>query len=184
MHVITGMLFAGLLGNRKAGALLPRLQLGPVHTEHVIPGRVRFRSSRLMADPEGAETLRRRLPQVEGVRGVRVSDVSGSILIDYCEDKVQPELLFAAVVRLLGWEEELERTPRPAVVRELRHVLDSLNRVVYDRTGGLLDFSSALLIVLAGLGVRRLLLDGAGAMPAGFTLVWWGVHQLLGHGGE
>jgi len=62
--------------------------------------------------------------------------------------------------------------------------VDSLNRVVYDRTGGLLDFTSALMILLAAIGITKLLREGKAAVPAGFTLLWWGMHQLLGHGGE
>jgi hypothetical protein len=95
---------------------------------------------------------------------------------------VRPELLFAAIVRLLDLEKELEQTPRPIVVRELRAVVDSLNRAVYERTSGILDFSSALLILMAAVGVSKIMAQGSVAMPAGFTLVWWGLHQLLGHG--
>lgn len=74
--------------------------------------------------------------------------------------------------------------PRPIVVRQLRAVFDSFNRVVYDRTCGVLDFSSALLILMAAVGVTKVMQQGAAAMPGGFTLIWWGVHQLLGHGEE
>jgi hypothetical protein len=56
--------------------------------------------------------------------------------------------------------------------------------VVYDRTSGVLDFSSALLILMAAVGLSKVIQQGAAAMPTGFTLVWWGAHQLLGHGEE
>jgi hypothetical protein len=46
----------------------------------------------------------------------------------------------------------------------------------------LLNFTSALLIVLAGVGIHKIALEGSKAMPAGFTLLWWGVHHLLGGG--
>ncbi len=183
MHILTGMLIAGLLGRKNRASLLPMLRTGPVQTDHLLPGRVRFRVPSLTGAPEQAENLSRRLHTLEGVRHAHVNSTTGSVLIEYREAVVQPELLFAATVRLLGLEKELERTPRPALVRELRAMLDSLNRVVYDRTSGLLDFSSALLLLLAAVGVRKLTQEGAKALPAGFTLVWWGLHQLLGHGG-
>jgi hypothetical protein len=131
-----------------------------------------------------AQDLQSRLGRLDGVEEVTVSAASGSLVIRYRQKIVQPELLLAATVRLLGLEKELEKTPRPAVVRELRSMFDSLNHVVYDRTGGLLDFSSAVLILLAALGANKLLQQGSAAMPAGFTLIWWGVHRLLGCGGE
>ncbi len=184
MHILTGILLAGLLGRKNRASMLPMLRTGPVQTDHLLSGRVRFRVPSLIGAPEQAEILAERLRTLEGVRQVHVSPTTGSVLIEYRQAVVEPELLFAATVRLLGLEKELEHTPRPALVRELRAVLDSLNRVVFDRTSGLLDFSSALLLILAAVGVRNMTQEGAKALPAGFTLVWWGLHQLLGHGGS
>jgi hypothetical protein len=182
MHIVTGMLLAGFMGKRRGLSLLPMLRSGPVQTAHSIPGRVRFRIPSLAEQPERAAELEARLATLEGVVDVRAASRTGSLLIRYREEKVRPELLFAATVRLMGLEDELQRCPPPAVVRELRSVVDSLNRVIYDRTGGLLNFTSALMILLAGLGVRKLFQQGASGLPSGFTLIWWGVHQLLGHG--
>jgi copper chaperone CopZ len=184
MHIITGMLIAGLLGKGKAGSLLPMLQSGPVQTAHATRGRVRFRVPSLSDSRPDAELIREKLPTLEGVESVDVNPATGSVLVRYREDQVRPDLLFAAIVRLLGLEEELVQTPSPAVVKELRSMMDSLNRVVYDRTGGLLDFASALLIALAAIGMTKLFVDRKNAMPAGFTMLWWGLHQLLGHGEE
>ena len=184
MHILTGMLIAGLLGRKRGMSILPMLRTGPVQTVHLLPGRVRFRVPSLIDGPSQAESLRARLGSLDGVEHVEVTPASGSLLIRYQENLVRPELLFAATVRLLGVEKEMERTPRPVVVQELRAVFDSLNRVVYDRTRGILDFSSALLILMAAVGVSKIMRDGAAAMPPGFALLWWGAHQLLGHGGE
>ena len=184
MHIITGMLIAGLLGKGKKASLLPMLRHGPVRTDHAMPGRVRFSVPSLKEDSSTRSFVKEKLSTVEGVSLVEVSPVTGSVLIRYREGLVQPELLYAAVVRLAGLEKELQKTPRPKVVKELRSFLDSLNRVVYDRTGGLLNFTSALLILLAAVGIRKIASDGSKAMPAGFTLLWWGIHHLLGGGGE
>ncbi len=184
MHILTGILLAGLLGRKNRPSVLPMLRTGPVQTDHLLPGRVRFRVPSLIDAAEQAENLAERLRTLEGVRQAQANPATGSVLIEYRPSVVEPELLFAATVRLLGLEKELERTPCPTLVRELRAVLDSLNRVVYDRTSGMLDFSSAALLLLAALGVRKMTQEGAKALPAGFTLVWWGLHQLLGHGGN
>jgi len=184
MHIITGMLIAGLLGKGKSASLLPMLQSGPVQTAHATRGRVRFRVPSLSGNLTDSDLVREKLPTLRGVESVDVNPTTGSVLVRYREDQIRPDLLFAAIVRLLGVEEELVQTPPPAVVKELRSMMDSLNRVVYDRTGGLLDFSSTLLIALAAAGITKLFADGKNAMPAGFTMLGWGLHQLLGHGEE
>jgi hypothetical protein len=184
MHVLTGFLLAGLFGKQQAANLLAGLQNGPVCVAHAVPGRIRFRVKGLADEPNHAALLREKLTGIEGVKQVAVTPASGSVLIQYREKVVQPDLLFAAVVRLLGLDAEFSRTPPPAVVRELQHVLDSLNRVVYDRTNGLLDFNSVVIIILAGLGIKKLVLNESAALPAGATLLWWAVSRLLGQGEE
>ena len=183
MHIVTGMLIAGLLGKRKKMSLLPMLRHGPVNTEHALPGRVRFGVPSLKGDDSKAGFLKEKLSTLDGVQSVDVTPVTGSVVICYREGVVRPELLYAAIVRLMGLEKDLEKTPQPKLVKELRSVLDSLNRVVYDRTGGIVDFTSSLLILLAAMGVKKMFAEGAKAMPAGFTLLWWGAHHLMSGGG-
>ena len=182
MHILTGLLLAGLLGKNKfpRRTLMPMLRTGPVQTAHWIPGRVRLRVPSLAENAAGAALVRERLPTIRGVQAVKLNPATGSVVIVYREDQVRPELLFAAVVRLMGLDAELKRMPQPAVTRELREILDGLNRMVYDRTGGLIDLWSAGLILLAAIGVQRLWTQGARAFPAGLTLLWWGLASLLG----
>ena len=182
MHILTGLLLAGLLSKNKSQrrTLMPMLRTGPVQTAHWMPGRVRLRVPSLAENAAGAATLRERLPTIQGVQSVKLSPVTGSVLIAYREDQVRPELLFAAVVRLMNLDAELKRTPEPVVTRELREILGSVNRMVYDQTGGLIDLWSAGLILLTAIGIQRLLAQGMRAFPAGLTLVWWGMASLVG----
>ena len=182
MHILTGLLIAGLLGKRKSPrrTLMPMLRTGPVQTAHWMPGRVRLRVPLLAKNAVGAAVLQEKLPTIQGVQSVTLNPASGSVLIVYQEHEVRPELLFAAVVRLMNLDADLKRTPQPAVTRELREILDSVNRMVYDRTGGLIDLWSAGLILLAAIGIQRLVTQGMRAFPAGLTLLWWGMASLLG----
>ena len=102
MHIITGMVVAALLGKGKTPSLLPFLKTGPVRVDHSMPGRVRFRVPALGEGRSETALLREKLPTLDGVKGVEVSEETGSILVRFTEDRVKPELLFAAVVRLLG----------------------------------------------------------------------------------
>ncbi|MHC4399274.1 MAG: HMA2 domain-containing protein [Planctomycetota bacterium] len=180
MHIITGLIVAGLTGRRRRGRpVVTTFRTGPVQTVHYLPGRVRFRVPSLASDANGAVRLVERLPHVEGVDSVDVSPATGSVLITYRQKEVQPELLFAAVVRLLDLDEEVRRLPVPTLAREIRSAADSLNRAVYVQTGGVIDLWSALLIVLAAIGARKLLAEGARSFPTGFVLLWWSLTSLL-----
>ena len=56
MHIITGVLLAGLLGKNKSRrrTLMPMLRTGPVQTAHYVPGRVRLRIPSLARNAAGA----------------------------------------------------------------------------------------------------------------------------------
>ena len=184
MHLVTGFLVAAAAKRLRGHSTLPLLRTGPVQAAHVMPGRVRFRVPSLTGQSAQAAELQSRLSSLEGIKKVEAQAATGSVVVEYRPQVVRPALIFAAIVRLLGLDKELQRTSRPVVVRQLRSVISSLDTVVYDRTSGVLDFSSAMLILLAAFGARRLFKQGVGEVPAGATLVWWGMHQLLGHGEE
>ncbi len=113
MHILTGFLLAGLLGKNKfrRRTLMPMLRTGPVQTAHFVPGRVRLRVPSLAENGAGAAMVREKLPTIQGVQSVKLNPATGSVLIVYREDEVRPELLFAAVVRLMNLDAELKRMP-------------------------------------------------------------------------
>ena len=132
-----------------------------------MPGRVRLRVPSLAENAAGAALVREKLPTIHGVQSVKLNPATGSVLILYREDEVRPELLFAAVVRLMNLDAELQRMPQPVVTRELREILGSANRMVYDRTGGLVDLWSAALMLLAAIGIQRFWRKGCGRFRRG-----------------
>jgi len=180
MHIITGLLLAALAGRKKksgsAGATL--LKSGPVHTEHSLPGRLRLHVSSLVGNRETCRDLAERFSGLRGISSAGANPVTGSVLIRYDGDLVRPEVLFGAVVKLLGLEEELERVPTPVLTRELGLLGHSLDRAVYEKTGGLVNGWSLLLLALAAFGIRQALNDRSRMWPAGLTMVWWAVNGL------
>ncbi len=180
MHIITGLLLAALAGRKKkpgaGGASM--LKSGPVRTEHSLPGRLRLRVPSLAGQRETCENLVSRFSRLRGIKSVAVSPVTGSVLIHHDQEAVRPEVLFGAVVKLLGLEEELERVPTPVLTRELGLLGRSLDRAVYEKSGGLVNGWSLLLLGVAALGIRRALNDNTRMWPAGLTMVWWAVNGL------
>lgn len=179
MHLITGLALSFLASRRlghkaSTGAASPLLRLrSPVETVHVIPGRVRFRVPAIVSSTDNAQLVVDTLGKLEAVEHVEASSITGSVLIRYRAGDLSPELLFAALVRILGLEKELEKAPQAAVVREAQDVGRCVNRSLYDKTGGIMDLRGALLVLLLFVGVRKILLERGRALPPGATLLWW-----------
>jgi hypothetical protein len=185
VHILTGMIITALLRKRSQGGVagddaLPRFRTGPIRVIHTLPGRVRFQVPSLGADPDGCARLASNLSRLEGVDAVTANPTSGSVLIRFDEERVKSHLLLAAISRLLGLDEQMQRTPTPLVARELNHMGSGLNRAFLEQTRGLIDLRTAAMIALGVVGVRKLLAEGGGSLPAGMTLVWWATNSLVG----
>jgi len=152
---------------------------GPIKTESNLPGRVRFRCAVLAGASDTGAFLAESLNKLPGVSSVEVNGVSGSALIHYDPERLSPEILFTAMLKLLHLEDEFLRTPQPFLAKEIRNVGSSLNRAVYDLTCGLTDLWTSLFILLAVLGFSKLKTDPTRALPGGITLLWWAYISLM-----
>jgi hypothetical protein len=185
VHLITGFILAGLLGKKKNQKHSPLLKIsGPIQTSHVLPGRVRFHVSSLKNDDNKTNLIKEQLPKIEGVDSVQVNKTSGSVLFRFNKEKIKPELLCAALIRLLELEKELEKTPKPILTKELSEMGTALNRAVFEKTGGIIDLWTAVPILLIIFGFRRILTDRATMWPTGFTMLWWAYNSLFRTQGE
>lgn len=151
---------------------------GPVETVSNLPGRIRFRVNAIIGREAAKVTLVENLQKIKGVNSVEVNLISGSVLVSYQPQAIAPEILFTAIIKLLDLESEFLRTPEPVLAKELREVATSLNRTVYELTGGIADLHTALLISLALFGVYMFRKDPLRAFPGGFTLLWWAYSSL------
>lgn len=127
----------------------------------------------LIGNPRGKQIVLEKVPLIDAVDEVEVNEISGSVLIRYQVGQIEPEVLFAVLVRLLGLEKELDNVPPPTLAREVALFGKSLNRAVYEKTGGLIDLWTALMIISAAVGIRRLIANPLAAVPPGLTLLWW-----------
>lgn len=186
MHIISGLIIAALArratgGGQQSDSPISVFRTGPLQTLHLLPGRVRLLAPALVGDAETAARLHRTLAELDGIDNCRIDVRTGSILIRHDSEKVSAETLFGATARLIGVEDDLDEVPEPVVVRELRELGGSLNRVVHEKSGGMVDMWSGLMILLALLGIRKLLVEGRLSLPTGFTLLWWATHGMF-HG--
>jgi len=160
-----------LLG-RAAGSSLLSFS-GPIVTASNLPGRVRFRSQAVVGNESAKATLTETLPRIHGVRSVEINVVSGSVLIWYDSQTIAPDVLFVALLKLLDLEEAFLNPPPPLLARELKDVAQSVNRAVYDLTGGMTDLKTLLMVGFLAVGAYKLRQQGFASFPTGLTLLWW-----------
>jgi len=184
VHIITGAIIAALLGSKskEKGSGSPILRIrGPINTTHLLPGRVRFHIPLLKNNDTQITQLDEQLPKIKGITSLQITKETGSVLIQFDQSTVKAELLAAALIRLLGLEKELDKTPEPAIPREIREMGRSLNKAVYDKTGGLIDLWTAIPLLLLAVSGRKIFAERQLAMPAAMTLLWWSYNALF-HG--
>ena len=180
MQLVTGFLKGALKGRKcRPRARSPLLELSfPIRTLHLLPGRVRFGVPKLKGNHAAADSLAAALARLDGVKEVRVTAHIGTVLVRFDADTLQPELLVAAIVRLLGLEREMEQAPPSAAARRLQAAGRAVDRACYDQTFGLIDLSTALPLTLGALGVYRLLNRQGPMLPPGATLLWWALSSM------
>ena len=187
MHLVTGVLIAALAGRAKQNRALqglPMFQTGPIQIAHALPGRIRFVIPDLR---KGGETMKQGLDQLGTLRGidsVAHSTVSGSVVVRFNQELIPPPMLFSAVARLLGLEHELDKPLTPVVIKELREIGGSVNRMIYDESFGMLDLRTIAVGGLLIAGGRKLLLEKWATVPTGLTLLWWAFHLINRGQGE
>ena len=180
MHLITGLLLTYFAGRKTKKPIPPLLRVGgPIKTIHLLPGRVRFKIATLAGNRGDSDKIVNTLSSLKGVTTIEVNNYSGSVLIVFNENEIQAELLFTALIRILGLEKQLEHTNESRIAREIQTIGKSINRAFNENTGGFIDLWTAIALTMAFIGSKKLIKEKSAAFPAGFTLVWWAVNMLL-----
>ncbi len=181
MHLVTGVILAALAGKAKQNKVLqglPMYKTGPIQIAHVLPGRIRFILPILRENHEAMKPGIEQLGKLRGIDSVAYSSITGSLTILFNQELVPPPLLFSAIARLLGLEHELEKPLTSGVIKEIRQLGESLNRMIYDETFGLLDLNTIAIGGLIVLGSRKLLAERWATVPTGLTLLWWAFNLI------
>jgi len=181
MHIISGMVLAALMGRSKRKSELqgiPSQNTGPLRVAHVMPGRIRLIAPVLKDKDERAFAGVDQLRTLNEIDRVDVSTITGSLLIRFNQEKIDPPFLYGVVAQLLGLEEQIEQPVKALLIREINELGSSLNRAVYDETKGILDLRVLAISALLLLGGRKILQEKGAALPTGVTLIWWAFNLL------
>ena len=174
MHMVVGFVLASLLRKKKTiSSALPSI-FGTFEVVHAIPGRIRFTASVLENRDAGLlDRIEKELSKVEGIASVRGNSKSGSLVVNYDHTKIEESVVHGVAVKVLGLEKALEEMHESALLKELKLVGRSIDRQIYQSSGGLLDLKSSLLAALVAFGLYRMVIMQERTLPSGINLLWW-----------
>ena len=174
MHMLVGFLLTRLLkGAHSTAGLLPRIP-GKFEAVHQLPGRIRFRIPLLEGlDTEAFDALKAELARISAIQLVDLNAISGSLVLEYDDQKVDASIICGILLKLLGLQADLDNQPQSLARQELNLIGSSLDRMAYDSTRGVVDLNTALALTILGLGLYKIIIQQDRNMPGGFSLLWW-----------
>ena len=156
---------------------------GVVETVHSLPDRMRLRVPSLVDDPDGAALLQKSLASVEAITSARVNPVSGSVVIRFDPNALEPVVLFGAVVRILGLDETAARREPSRLWREIDAAGKAMDDTVRHYSADLMDIKTVITLSLVGaLAYRALSGRNRLMLPGNATLAWWVFNLMLMRG--
>lgn len=174
MHMVIGFILASLLKKKKkAGQSIPVIP-GKFEVSHAMPGRIRFRVPLLETRADSQlDTVRNELPKIPEILSLEINSYSGSILVQYDVDGIEPHILCGLLIKALGLEAELDSNPESTIQKEIKLIGKAINQAVYNSTAGSLDLTSAFILFTVSLGLYKIIVQNDRSLPGGFNLLWW-----------
>ncbi len=174
MHMVVGFLLASLI-RKKTGKQtgLPSLP-GKLEAVHALPGRLRLNSP-LLEDIHNNihHKISTEITKVEGIHSADINALSGSLLVTFDASRVDPVIVHGVVTRVLGLEQDFEKSPEGLLTREIELFGRALNQQVYQASGGMMDLRSSLMMGVLMLALYRIVIQGDRTIPGGINLLWW-----------
>jgi Heavy metal associated domain 2 len=154
---------------------------------HAMPGRVRVKISRLKNNPDLAREIQDCLSGVEGMQRVEVNLITGSVLLLYNAEEMDPLTSFYSLAGILAplfpelhmselqtWLDSSndETNGQPSMAERLSTFLGAINQQVGKSTGTV-DLKLLFPLTLFLLGVRGILAAEKLTFPAWYDLLWF-----------
>lgn len=169
------------LGNNTAFEKKPQSKYpdfkGIIEIKHDIPGRIRFYIPLLKNNQNAEAVLLNELKKIPSLTKIETNIITGSLVLNYNQSKINPQLLLAVVIKLLNLEEEIVKKPVPVLGNEMKMLKDSINMAIYNKSSGLLDGSSLLVFVLLSSAAYKLYL-GTGNKVGPVTCLMWALSYI------
>lgn len=177
MHILTGLILSRLLaGDKKKKAFRGFRNI--IEVRHNIPGRVRFYIPLLRNNTVAGQTLEQQLIKAGAVKQIKVSPLSGTLLIIFDPEQIEITTLTGVVAKMLGLEKEIEKIQPSILGKEISGILKSANTSLYESSDGFVDLNSLITISFLSLGVYSLLRSPK-ILPAGLSLMYWAYNNSM-----
>ena len=171
MHLITALILVNSFLKKKNNKPF-RGFYNIIELKHYLPGRMRLYVPDLKSNLDNKELLEAQLPKIKAIKSFDVNIITGTILLNYDADAVEDAIMFGLVVQLLGLEQKVQEDIPAKLSKGLLQFESNLNRYIYERSKGLIDLRSGLIVsflLLATLGflgknVRK---------PSPYNLLYW-----------
>lgn len=179
LFTLVGKMISDVSGknkNNKSSVNVPDF-VGVVEVKHSIKGRIRYRIPKLKGDNTLAEYITGQLSKVKFINNVEANAITGSLLINYDYGQIDPNMLTAAIVKLLNLEVEINKKKDALVTRELSNMKEVLNLAIYNKTKGILDIKSIYLIIIMVFAIRGIR-TAPKMIPNGYTMARWAYKEI------
>lgn len=181
MHLLIGSLVSLLLSKKSRNSRGAQPQLGfrgVIEVKHALPGRLRYVIPKLPLYIKKLNSFKKQLLSIKGIDSAEFNPVTGSVLVHYDKNSIEPVYIFAALVKLFGLEQDIERSPQSTLRKEIADITSSLDRAAYEYSGGLLDLKTGIPLLLIVFALYQIVVKRNIGLPSAFTFLWWAYAML------
>lgn len=186
---------AAVVTPRGTASADPRPSSGPsreVLLVHALERRVRLRSPVLAGQRAACQRVAEELAREPGCEVVKVRPLTGSVIIERGEGKLDPEGLRTRLTELvdralddhqgrpIATALEAGAHPGPTrVARAIAHAFVAINADMREAMDGHADLGTILPVFFASAGLTEIGVTGKLPVPAWFNLLWWSVRSFM-----
>lgn len=155
----------------KENNLLPNFK-GILEVKHHIPGRIRMSCPNLKNNKDKSIDLVNVCDKIPGIISIRINENLGTILIEYDTDVLQPLLIIGIILKVMELEDTINKSPTSLIDKESANLADSLNRAIFEKTNGIVDLKSFVMLLLGAYAAYDIN-SRPTVRPSGYTCLWW-----------
>ena len=145
---------------------------GILEVKHHIPGRIRMSCPNLKNNKDKSIDLVNVCDKIPGIISIRINENLGTILIEYDTDVLQPLLIIGIILKVMELEDTINKSPTSLIDKESANLADSLNRAIFEKTNGIVDLKSFVMLLLGAYAAYDIN-SRPTVRPSGYTCLWW-----------
>ncbi len=151
---------------------------GNIEVKQNIKGRLRIYSDFFKIESQ-VNNLVVQLSKIDSIQNISFNIKTGSLLVIYDADVLEPNLLITAIVRLAGFEDNDNLSACGAIKKEIQLAHRSVNYAVFDKSKGLVEINTVLALILIALAIGEYSKTKTLGIPQPMTLLYW-AYDMLG----